>query len=237
MGLSQTFVEAALVVLNSSPAPLLRITELRNAIAMLELQPSNLATALVFLYRVQQNLVTVLDVTELNIQYYTIVAALIVANKFLNDQSYTLKTWLVVLEKCTSLGVTLPLLNQLEMNMLASLDYKLGGGGGALWDLLEGMEVVNAAHLHTIYRSIEGDDDCSLCATLVLMTPPLVAQVMPPVVGLAPLHAGQVGQMGPMRVGHTYLPPPWVYPTPHAQLWDRKMPYVSYMYESAPAWV
>lgn len=121
MSLIDTFVQCGLLLLEC-PAPCAtKSTQLARAIATLELLESNMAMALVLLEKYQSNCVTCLG--SASTCYYMMIASLIVANKFLNDQSYTLKTWNMVLGKCSPMDVLLPLLNQLESHFLAALNY------------------------------------------------------------------------------------------------------------------
>lgn len=60
---------------------------------------------------------------------FILIMALVLANKSFDDQSYTLKTWLSIIENSTGsddeINVDLPLLNSLETYFLSSLDFKL----------------------------------------------------------------------------------------------------------------
>lgn len=120
-----TFVDGALALLEH-PADTARSGELAAAIDTLDLSPANLGVALVFLAKYHANSVTSLDGAELDpLHYYTVIAALVLANKFINDQSYTLKTWQSILAKCLRFDAPLAMLNQLESHFLAALDYSL----------------------------------------------------------------------------------------------------------------
>ncbi|KAM9887680.1 hypothetical protein OXX69_013261, partial [Metschnikowia pulcherrima] len=92
----------------------IRARQLAKVIDSLDLSPSNLAVALIYLHKYQSNTVNTLDRYEADtLHHYMIITSLILANKFINDQSYTLKTWLSVLHKCSDFRPSLALLNQL----------------------------------------------------------------------------------------------------------------------------
>lgn len=126
ISLRQTFVDASLHILHIGKVNVSRNKDIAQVIRALDLAPVNLALALVFLQRYSANAVNTIDASESeNLPYYLIIASLVLANKYLNDQSYTLKLWLSILRKCLSLLSSLSLLNQMETHMLAALDYLL----------------------------------------------------------------------------------------------------------------
>lgn len=131
-------MDASLHILNIGKVNVSRNDDIAQVIRALDLSPVNLALSLVFLQRYSANVVNTLDVSESeNLPYYIIIASLVLANKYLNDQSYTLKLWLSILRKCLALLSSLPLLNQMETHMLAALNYLLTTSHDPLlWDLL-----------------------------------------------------------------------------------------------------
>lgn len=137
-----TFVEASLHLLSLKKKVANRNIDVANVIRALDLSPVNMALALVFLHRYQQNEVNSMDSSECeNLPYYLMISSLVLANKCLNDQSYTLKLWLSILRKCLALLPSLTLLNQMEAHMLAALNYKLSAAHDLL--LWKGL-----CHLH-----------------------------------------------------------------------------------------
>lgn len=124
--LRQTFVDASLHILEISNVNKNRNSDIAKVIKALDLSPVNLAVALVFLHRYHQNEVNSIDTHEAeNLPYYLIIASLVLSNKYLNDQSYTLKLWLSIIRKYLTLLSSLPLLNQMEVHMLSALNYRL----------------------------------------------------------------------------------------------------------------
>lgn len=123
--------------------------ELAKVICTLELLAANMAVALVYLHKYQSNSINQLDTEDCpTMPYYVIVASLVLANKFLNDQSYTLKTWHSILTKFSLLNAPLSLLNQLEINFLAGLNYALTTKhDSALWSTLTTVNTLELAHL------------------------------------------------------------------------------------------
>ncbi|RLV89541.1 hypothetical protein JA1_005108 [Spathaspora sp. JA1] len=67
------------------------------------------------------------DVEESSMIVYLVVTSLILSNKSFDDQSYTLKTWLVIINNTKNhvIKVDLKLLNYLEGYFLCCLDFKL----------------------------------------------------------------------------------------------------------------
>lgn len=110
---------------------------IRNLIINSQLTSSNLIISLYYLYKhYHQN--TVLnhsinnhDNNEINsVIVYNIIISLVLCNKCLDDQSYTLKTWLIIINNSLSnkklINIDLKLLNYLEGFFLSSLNYELG---------------------------------------------------------------------------------------------------------------
>lgn len=125
MSLVDTFLACSLRIL-STPTPPPELAGLAKAIQVLDLSAANLAAALVLLHRYVHNSVNSLDSDGLILLCYGIVAALVLSNKYINDQSYLLKTWHLILSKSSPpLPALLLLMNQLEGNFLAALGYSL----------------------------------------------------------------------------------------------------------------
>lgn len=125
MSLVDTFLACSLRIL-STPTPPPELAGLAKAIQVLDLSAANLAAALVLLHRYVHNSVNSLDSDGLILLCYGIVAALVLSNKYINDQSYLLKTWNLILSKSSPpLPALLLLMNQLECNFLAALGYSL----------------------------------------------------------------------------------------------------------------
>lgn len=151
-----------------------RSSQLAAVISTLDLSPSNLALALVFLDKYTCN--TVNSLGPGSAPYYIIISALVVANKYLNDQSYTLKTWQSVLYKC-KIDVLLPLLNQLETHFLSALDYTLTSKHDVrMWRQFKAFDPRHVQQLQNL-MSVEDCHAAPLASTpqSVLATPPLQA--------------------------------------------------------------
>lgn len=126
ISLRQTFVDASLHTLKITKVNGTKSEDVALVIRALDLSPANLAVALVFLNRYCKNAVNSVDASDCeNLPYYLIIASLVLANKYLNDQLYTLKLWLSIIRKFLSLLSSLALLNQIETHMLAALNYSL----------------------------------------------------------------------------------------------------------------
>ncbi|GEQ71467.1 hypothetical protein JCM33374_g5151 [Metschnikowia sp. JCM 33374] len=124
--LSYIFVRCCFLILHTKKNDEIKTTQLAKVIDTLDLSPSNLAVALVYLSKYQANTINSLENNESDVlHYYIIIASLVLANKYINDQSYTLKTWHSILHKCSSIHPSLSMLNQLESNFLAALDFSL----------------------------------------------------------------------------------------------------------------
>ncbi|EGW35095.1 uncharacterized protein SPAPADRAFT_58237 [Spathaspora passalidarum NRRL Y-27907] len=67
------------------------------------------------------------DVEESSMIVYLVITSLILSNKSFDDQSYTLKTWLIIINNTKNhvIKVDLKLLNYLEGYFLCCLDFKL----------------------------------------------------------------------------------------------------------------
>ncbi|ODV78971.1 uncharacterized protein CANTADRAFT_26065 [Suhomyces tanzawaensis NRRL Y-17324] len=119
-----------------------------------QLTPTNLIISLYFLYKYHHhnhvlqfayNEHVIPDEHE-SINIYLVVMSLILSNKSFDDQSYTLKTWLNIInntlcdENPDLVKVDLKLLNSLEGHFLSCLDYKLSFNGAygdkQFWSLL-----------------------------------------------------------------------------------------------------
>lgn len=154
VSLMQTFVDASLHILHIGKVNVSRNNDIAQVIRALDLSPVNLALALVFLQRYSANAVNTLDASESeNLPYYIIVASLVLANKYLNDQSYTLKLWLSILRKCLALLSSLSLLNQMETHMLSALNYLLTASHDPL--LWKQLSHLDSAGIHKLRVAAE----------------------------------------------------------------------------------
>lgn len=166
--LRQTFVDASLHLLKIAKVNGDKCTSISHVIRALDLTPVNLAVALVFLLRYNANSINTIDACESeNLPYYLIITSLVLSNKYLNDQSYTLRLWLSIICKCLKLLSSLPLLNQMETHMLAALGYRLTTSHDlTLWRLLDHLD-------RTCIRKLRVAVDCekpgafysSICGT------------------------------------------------------------------------
>lgn len=147
--LVNTYLECCLRLISGKVSNPAKNSELAKIIATLELLTANLAVALVFLYKYQNNSVNQLDKTEgQTMPYYGILASLILANKFINDQSYTLKTWHNILTKFSLFDMPLSVLNQIELNFLAGLDYVLNvKHDNHMWTCFDGINPIAVSQL------------------------------------------------------------------------------------------
>ncbi|RCK62694.1 hypothetical protein Cantr_09364 [Candida viswanathii] len=110
---------------------------IKNLIINSQLTSSNLVISLYYLYKhyhqnnVLNHTINNHDNNEVNsIIVYNIIISLVLCNKCLDDQSYTLKTWLIIINNSLSnrklISIDLKLLNYLEGFFLSSLNYELG---------------------------------------------------------------------------------------------------------------
>ncbi|KAM9899704.1 hypothetical protein OXX79_001047 [Metschnikowia pulcherrima] len=168
---SRTFIKCCAIVLQSKPSEEIRARQLAKVIDSLDLSPSNLAVALIYLHKYQSNTVNTLDRYEADtLHHYMIITSLILANKFINDQSYTLKTWLSVLHKCSDFRPSLALLNQLESNFLAALDFALNTNHDALlWAQFPGL---NRSHVTQMSMAVNTASCMPPCGETHMATPP-----------------------------------------------------------------
>lgn len=173
--LVHTFLECSLHLVGCAPNPA-KIEELAQVMSTLELLPANMAVALIFLYKFRLNSVIHIDTTcGLSMPYYSIVAALVVANKFLHDQSYTLKTWHSMLTKFLLLNAPLSVLNQLEVHLLAALDYLVNTKhDAAMWSEFAQADAYHVAQLRLAVDPAPYPD-----VMTGLATPPLPRQNTP----------------------------------------------------------
>ncbi|KAI3402755.2 hypothetical protein KGF56_004429 [Candida oxycetoniae] len=82
---------------------------------------------------------------------YMIIASLILSNKSFDDQSYTLKTWWIIIDNTNrsqpTVNIDIKLLNTIEAYFLASLDYKLSfiemSSDDQFWKLIEDGGCIN----------------------------------------------------------------------------------------------
>lgn len=224
MSLADTFIQCALQLVSREGHCSLS-AQLAQAIYALDLSPSNLALALVFLDRYTSNAVNCLGPGTA--PYYTIISALAVANKYLNDQSYTLKTWKSVLHKCTKFKVLLTLLNQLETHFLAALDYCLTSKHDSrMWAKFNALDSLNVQQLQNLMAP---DDSCARTTEFlpesVLATPPLLAMqdgTTPAILQVhTPQHATSMRHchmpITPMSLD--YMPASFL-PTPMMSVWN-----------------
>lgn len=118
---------------------------IKNLIVNSQLNSSNLIISLYYLFKhyhqnqVLNHCINNSDNNETNcIIIYNLMISLILSNKSLDDQSYTLKTWLIIINNSLSssssslsndkklINIDLKLLNYLEGFFLSSLNYELG---------------------------------------------------------------------------------------------------------------
>lgn len=210
------FVESGLVVLGVSGRSAPRTADLASAIELLDLSPANLAVALIFLDKYRRNTVNCLDVDDISAPYYTVLSALVLANKFLNDRSYTLRTWHLVLAKTSTMCSPLALLNQLEAHFLCVVGFGLSTKHDAsLWQTLD--HILLLAQLRRSVDPAEPSDTLS-CATSVLATPPLAPYSFSPHYSLA---------LSPRHWSPQYYSP-HLRISPLASPWDVKRRKVAY---------
>lgn len=138
--LGNTYVACCLHILQDpqNPLPAHDSADMVLVLDTLDLSLANLALLIVLLARYKENSVNTLalgDTSAVTTAYYAMIASLVLANKYMNDQSYTLKTWHSILSKCSRLAPTLPLLNQLETHFLSALNFLVSTAHDpALWD-------------------------------------------------------------------------------------------------------
>ncbi|CAD1811299.1 Cyclin, N-terminal domain family protein [Candida parapsilosis] len=140
---------------------------IRNLIANSQLAPTNLVISLYYLYKhYHQNnmLVTKLEQGEDSIDplhLHLIITSLILSNKSYDDQSYTLKTWSIIINNTCKDYVDVKLLNTMESYFLSSLDFKLSFIGmssdGYFWSLFEKIGGIDYLTLST-FKSLAIDD-------------------------------------------------------------------------------
>lgn len=164
--LVDTFLECCLHLLNSPQTKTNRKDQLAKVIATLELLTANMAVALVFLSKYQSNKVNVLDTGDCaSMPYYMIVASLMLANKFINDHSYTIKTWHSILSKFLAFDAPLSLWNQLEIHFLAGMDYHLTTKHDpSLWGQLTSVERINGYEIGQLRLAIDPTAAASVCS-------------------------------------------------------------------------
>ncbi|SGZ50594.1 CIC11C00000004557 [Sungouiella intermedia] len=197
-----TFLECCLRLLHTNHSNSDRIEELTKVISTLELLTANLAVALIFLHKYQSNSVNSLDINDCDsMAYYGIVAALVLANKFINDQSYTLKTWHNILSKFLLFQAPLSMLNQLEMNFLAGLDYMLNTKHDPLmWTELDGLNAIDTAQLRL---AVDPSCPSPISAGSMLSGPVCPAPTYPTVSSIIPT------VMTPIPMGASCAPIPF----------------------------
>ncbi|PVH15294.1 uncharacterized protein CXQ87_003132 [Candidozyma duobushaemuli] len=128
--LGNTYVACCLHMLQDPACPLVvpDPADFVSVLDTLDLSSANLALSIVLLARYKENSVNTLslgDTSAVATAYYAMIASLVLANKYMNDQSYTLKTWHSILGKCSRLAPSLPFLNQLESHFLSALNFSL----------------------------------------------------------------------------------------------------------------
>lgn len=184
--ISDTFLQCCFRYLNVHQADPEKARDLSAVIQALDLNTTNLSVALIFVYKYQHNSINSLAFDKSDsLPYFIIIASLILSNKYLNDQSYTLKTWQGVLGKYSRFDMSLGMLNQLEQNVLASMDYALNVKHQAqLWDKLGDLD---EAHIATLryHVGIPGgggpseywrhDEHAAVHGAFSTTTPPLLA--------------------------------------------------------------
>lgn len=205
-GLSETFMKCCFTILQTKNNEEVREKQMAKVIDTLDLSPSNLAVALIYLSKYQSNSVNNLDNNEGDtLHFYIIISSLIIANKFINDLSYTLKTWQSILRKCSNFEPSLSMLNQLELNFLAALDFGLNTKHDPrLWALFHNL---NSAHISQLHMAV---DDSSSC--IPLTTVPTEATVPTNCYGLATpplaftIHASPLSYAGTPTPGAPFTP-------------------------------
>lgn len=191
--LAKTYVACCLLLLQDPGSPLVPhdVSDFVLVLDTLDLSLANLALLIVLLARYKRNDVNTLvlgDTSALNTAYYAMIGSLVLANKYMNDQSYTLKTWHSILAKCSHLAPTLPLLNQLEAHFLSAINYSVGTAHEpSLWDKFSHLDPYWLSQLRAQV------EDGPVAAPLPQSVPQVPAQVAPPVAAAAA--APQVGPM------------------------------------------
>ncbi|KAI5949246.1 hypothetical protein KGF57_004845 [Candida theae] len=159
---------------------------LKNLIVNSQLSPTNMVISLYFLYKhyhknsiictklekPQQNGggATSNDVALDPTHIYMIITSLILSNKSFDDQSYTLKTWFIIINNTcknfpfAGIGVDLKLINAMEAYFLSSVNFQLsfvGMSSDALfWSLFEHQAGVVGVEDVTLsmFKSLSGYD-------------------------------------------------------------------------------
>lgn len=223
MSLIDTFIHCGLWLIGCEPH-MSRSGKLAAVIKTLDISPSNLALALVFLEKYNSNSVNSLG--SGSAPCYTIISALVVANKYLNDQSYTLKTWQSVLNR-QKFDVLLSLLNQLETHFLCALNYLLTTKHDArMWLHYKAFD---ARHVQQLRNLLSLDDSRTLPLAsplqTMLATPPLQAMqgmTPPECLLLTTRHYASAASyhhvpLTPMSLD--FIPAPFL-PTPTMSVWN-----------------
>lgn len=188
--LGNTYVACCLHMLQDPACPLVVPDPADFVLVLdtLDLSLANLALLIVLLARYKENLVNTLllgDTSAVATAYYAMIASLVLANKYMNDQSYTLKTWHSILGKCSRLAPSLPFLNQLESHFLSALNF-----------------LVSTAH------------DPSLWDRFAHLDPYWLAQLRSQVEENYPVPLPPVPAVAPVASAAAAAPPPTVMPTP-----------------------
>lgn len=182
MSLAVTFIKGGLTLLGDQSHDLSRIQALALVITTLDLSVSNMAVATIFLLKYAANSVN--KVSGDTLPFFIIVAALILANKYTNDQSYTLRTWCNILSKHHEVATLLAMLNQLETNFLAALDYSLNIKHSA--DLWRQLGPLDRRHVSQLRCAVEGPEpEATGLATPAHSSP--ISQALTPVGPVTPL--------------------------------------------------
>lgn len=170
---------------------------IKNLVINSQLSSTNLIISLYYLYKhyhknsivctkldkPQQNAAGVNEVAIDPTHIYMIITSLILSNKSFDDQSYTLKTWLIIINNTSKnypyagINVDLALLNTMESYFLSSVDFQLSFIGMSddawFWSLFErhgGMVDVDEVTV-SMFKSLAG---CNVAEVDAIATPMMI---------------------------------------------------------------
>lgn len=97
--------------------------KLHKLVKVSKLSIENLVISIKLLYHFQTNAVVKIDDT--NLVTNLIIISYILSNKLYNDQSYTFKTWIDLIQASKIRGIDMKLLKQVEVFFLNVIDYNM----------------------------------------------------------------------------------------------------------------
>lgn len=136
--------------------------KLGKLVKVSKLSIENLVISIKLLYHFQTN--SVVEIDDYKLITNVIIISFILSNKVYNDQSYTFKTWISLINASKIRGIDLKLLKQVETFFLTVIDYNLNFKyllhDEKFWQFVQDLRVDGNIFKHYLFQLQEAEQNC-----------------------------------------------------------------------------